>query len=121
MTYEICDMSLACLPDDHEGNAAFAPLIELDEKDALPSSKLQAPIDDVEINRGRQEDRLTVCVAVGRLVRRDIDPPLKIVVLVLAVAGRQAFEHLRHVIEQQWLVLVDDDRRGRVPRLNIDQ
>ena len=43
---------IACLSHDHHGDAAVARFIQFDEKQALPSAKLQLAVGDVEHNGG---------------------------------------------------------------------
>src|SRR5262249_24190919 len=67
----------------------------------------------------RQEEGFAMRMAVGRLIRRDIDAAAEIVMLVLARTRRQAFEHSLQILVQQGLVFIDDDRSSRVFRLHI--
>jgi hypothetical protein len=59
-------------------------------------------------------------VAVHRLVDRDLQPALEIVVLIRGIVWSKSLEEALEVTKQQRLVLVDREAERRVQGLEVD-
>src|SRR5262249_37173008 len=59
-------------------------------------------------------------MAVGWLIRRNVDTAAEIIMFIFSRSGGQVFEHSLEILVKQWLIFIDDDRRCRMLRLHID-
>ena len=84
--------------------------VQFREKHALPAPELQTAVGDVETDRRRQQQRLTVRVPV------DAFPEIALTVRSLTSSCRSitrgrrgALEHVGKISQQLWLMFVDDN------------
>jgi hypothetical protein len=107
---------------NHDGNGSFPRAVQFDQEDALPPAKLELSVCYIQGFRCPQEERLAVRVPVGLFLRSHVDrAKRKIVVQVHAVLGGKILQCAPHIFQKQGFVFIHQNRRGRMPGLNVDE
>src|SRR5215813_11475137 len=101
VSFSLSPCLLLFLSHHHHGHAALSRFVEFDQEDSLPAPQLESTVCDVDADGHRQEEGFAMRMAIGGLIRRDVDAAAEVVMLVVARTRRQAFEHALQILEQR--------------------
>lgn len=94
--------------------------VEFEGEDALPATKLEFLVHNIEHLRGRKKEGFAVRVAVLAFAVAHINGAnVEIVVVIFYFLGRDALEHFLHVSDEEGFRFVYNNRHGRMEALDI--
>src|SRR6267143_3497134 len=101
-------------PDDLDGDLALPGPVELREDDRLEAAERQITIVQTHCERASKERRAQVGVGVATLAVREA----RVVMAIAAALRHQLLDEPLEVVDQGALELVDEERAGRVERVD---